>query len=577
MLLVSCAGMRASSPVIPVAPNAAEVIVAFDDLPAQAASITVEQNGVVIGTLDPARQLFSVRAVAGRAQEITVTAYADRTGTGEVVARGSVVQTLAAGSNGVRLTIGGKIASIYVAVAATNGLAAGIPANVPVVVTAKDNKGRIIAGLRPYNVPIALVDSDKTGTTKLRVNGKKYASKVTIKSPAQSVTLKYDGGDLTDATLAPVAKHVKRLYSAVLYPRPSVSYFALPGSTVNVTGAIKATAITTGSDGNLWFPFTGYLNNTCCTAITGIGNMTLTGSFTIYNFGYTPNASILTNPSIVSIVGSPPGSSTAAFFVDETDSEVGSVATNGAATLYPSPTFCSGIGPVYLNEIVSDGSTGYWVTVSCGSGSGDQLLHVASDGSMALSAEIAGFVNSYGLAIGKDGRVYVAGEDSLATQAAILQATISGSSVTATAIAPSPASSRTWSSVVQSADGDFWVTSSYCVPSLVARLHPAAIFSNSTYTAFSLPFGCARPNGLVALPDDSIWATSTDAPLLFQIIPAAAEGVPAIASIPLASQNNTSAQTLTGALGPDGHPYFFDNYFQESNPPESGEIFKIAY
>jgi hypothetical protein len=73
-------------------------------------------------------------------------------------------------------------------------------------------------------------------------------------------------------------------------------------------------------------------------------------------------------------------------------------------------------------NIVSDGSSGYWVSVECDfGGGGDMLVHVDSSGAETSTPQLAGFKASDGLVHGKNGKLYIGATDIVLPNAAVLE------------------------------------------------------------------------------------------------------------------------------------------------------------
>ncbi len=123
--------------------------------------------------------------VAPGSQTFAITLYDAANATGHVLSSGQTTATIVAGTNNaVSVTFDGVVASVAVALGASN-VVAGTSATIPVTVTAKDAAGYTIVGGDPYASPIALSTDDSTGAFTLSASS--------VAAPGVPVNLAYNG------------------------------------------------------------------------------------------------------------------------------------------------------------------------------------------------------------------------------------------------------------------------------------------------------------------------------------------------------------------------------------------------
>lgn len=543
-------------------------------------SLTIREETKTVGTFNVAAKSasckgqngatvcqFKATVTTGKNRVFFVTAYDADGGKGHKLATAQIVQTIAGGVNIMPLALSGVAASVSAGLAMPSAVPAGTPAAIPVIVMAKDADGNVIIGQEDYSSPVTLTDSDTSGATLLSRNGGAAAGSVTVHSPADQVTLQYSGRSLTSAAITPSANGVKSVIATAFSPVPvQVGDYVLPSSNSYV---IDPYDIAAGSDGNLWITL--YTVNGG-TYTSGLAKMTPSGSFTLYIAGTT--STNLPNNGVGAIVGAPAGSSQAAWFIG--GSQVGSVAPNGSVTMYTPPgTLCGG-SVSGLMDIVSDGSSGVWVSAQCTTG-GDALLHVASNGAMSPSLQNPGIMYSSGLAFGKDGKLYVAGQDPNSGNEAIAQVTVSGAAVVSSAVVVSSQQHDVYY-IAAAADGSLYATAQYGGYQNLLRVQPATPFSASPYANLALPHGGWNPEGIVGLPDGTLWLANYQEAEIAQIVPSGAGGAPTFHTVALTT--NPSAGGVSFArvrIGPDGALYVINQSFVPGVPNGSGDIVKVAY
>lgn len=125
--------------------------------------------------------LVTVQAPGG-SDTFTVALYDAANASGALLGTGTTTAVIN-GATSVGITIGGVVAAVNLAF--TNPApAGGMPATLPLTITALDADGNIILA-DPYATPITLSDSDTSGATQL--------SSTTVASPAQAVTVTFNG------------------------------------------------------------------------------------------------------------------------------------------------------------------------------------------------------------------------------------------------------------------------------------------------------------------------------------------------------------------------------------------------
>jgi hypothetical protein len=113
--------------------------------------------------------------------------------------------------------------------------------------TVKGSNGKAIKGT--YPTPITLTNTDKTGATKLFVNGKAASKKNTVKKSTDKITLKYSGLAIVQATFQAAAKGVKKPAKTTFKPTPSKITYSGPNPTAPEIDLTSTTPATTGYSG----------------------------------------------------------------------------------------------------------------------------------------------------------------------------------------------------------------------------------------------------------------------------------------------------------------------------------------
>ena len=291
--------------------------------------------------------------------------------------------------------------------------------------------------------------------------------------------------------------------------------------------------------------------------------MSTSGTFTTFAPGVAPSTALPDDAFNGLILGSDGNVWYAGF------SNVGNITPAGVATNYP----LAGIGGICAgaagDRIARAKDGGLWISVACAVGS--QLLHVTTTGVFATSPLPAAFINPQGLVVGKDGNVYIAGSDDGPTSA-ILQATVSGASVTGTSIVDIANAATDTFGIAQSSGGDLWATNDDCTSTLI-RLHLATGFAQSSTSVFHTMAGCVNPAFLVALPDGSLWVP--EAGYAERVLPGSSQTAPALFDIALPSPYTDFGTYWDSTIGSDGDLYLTNDNVGIANA--SSNVVKIAF
>jgi hypothetical protein len=118
---------------------------------------------------------------------------------------------------------------------------------VKLTLTVKGSNGKAIKGT--YPTPITLSNTDKSGATKLFVNGKAASKKNTVKKSTDKITLTYSGLAIAQVTFQAAAKGVKKPAKAKFKPTLSAITYTGPTVTVPEIDLTSTTPATTGYSG----------------------------------------------------------------------------------------------------------------------------------------------------------------------------------------------------------------------------------------------------------------------------------------------------------------------------------------
>ncbi|HEY1976725.1 MAG TPA: hypothetical protein VGG89_09285 [Candidatus Baltobacteraceae bacterium] len=508
---------------------------------------------------------FTVGTSPGFNRTIAIDTYDAAGGKGKLLSIGNVTKTIVTGrTNLISIVLGGVVASIVVAVERPNA-AAGTPTSLGVAVTAKDAGGNVIIGPANYNVAIELTDSDTSKATTL--------STTRITSPSTSVTLAYTGANLTTATIGATAAKLPStsVTPADFRPTPAVvGSFELPRSLGADTGvALNAVAITRALDNKLWISVTDSALN------SGLTYMTTTGAMTQIVPG-TGVGTSLPNVPISGLAASTLGDKGVVYAADDYIGGINAAGAGGAQQLTTAnfPAICSGASAKRVTTYGSGAATGgAWFTIACSSGS--QLLNVAQSGA-TVSTLPSNFENPQQPLIGKDGKMYVAGEDANTSKAAIFQGTIVHGSIDPGPVLDVSSAGNQFVGLTQDPSGNLWATTGGCQYSYLVRVAIAATFGSSTATRVPTLAGCSSPAFLTALADGSLWVPESGQNEVTQVIPGANAAAPALYDLAVKTPPSVNGIFWDVAVGPDGYLYFTSNGYVDSTD-SSNTIVKVAY
>jgi streptogramin lyase len=290
-------------------------------------SVTIAlQGGSKLGTFDvsPASPLCKSAADGSRtctagisapagSDMFAVSAFDQPNGTGNLLASGSIAQSISATSvSSINVDLTGVTASIKFTVTGTL-IIDGSPASVPVVVQALDASGNTIIGT--YDRTISLTDADPSGHTSL--------SATSVTASGSNVTLKYDGAHMTgSATVSAGAPGIAAPPSQTFQTTPAVvAKFTIPALTAPGTGVWGSAGIqdiVQGPDGNFWL----------VAYIGAIIKMTPDGHMTTY---WTPTLASFPEEEVV-------GKDGAIWFTESSNNSIGRITTGGTITEFPIPT-----------------------------------------------------------------------------------------------------------------------------------------------------------------------------------------------------------------------------------------------
>jgi streptogramin lyase len=506
--------------------------------------------------------VFHLGVMSGRKEVFVIKTYDLKHGHGNLLSTGRITKRIRRGAlNVLAVTLAGVPRSIELALQGAQ-LSAGTAGTEQLNVMAKDADGNVIVGAGSFRNPIAIVTNDTQGSVAV--------SPSTVTAPNQTVTLSYDGRSVESVEIAASSAGVavQNVTGATFAPKPTViaDFSILTPAAIRApylrpfSGTIQQpTAIASGPDGNLWAA----VSNTKF----GLVRVSTSGVQTFYESGKSPS----TNLPAIAITGLAAASDGNVWYVDNSD--IGFISpSSGNVTDFPLTSGGVCPGPSGMRIVAAPASYGgVWATLQCASNS--QIVHVTTNGAMTFYT-LPGFVTPKGLAVGRDGNLYVAGQVAGNTDAAIAQAVVSGSAVVSSSVHDiASVSNLGLVGIAQSADGDIWATTGSCAPSAFIRLHTASTFAAAVADVFTT-FGCSRPYYLTALPDGSLWAPDNAYAGAARITPAVYPAPPAQFDLLLPTPGGAAGAEFDVVLGPDGDLYFSDD---SSTATAAGDIAKVAY
>ncbi len=303
-----------------ISPSTQSLAVTVGGEPTVVANLTPSSpNCVPASGPNPLTCTVTVTAPVGT-DTFTVTMYDGLNASGNVLSKGSVTANVVANqTTPVNVVTGGTVCSIQV----TLGNPAppqGTSATIPVTVTVRDAAGNVIIAPGSYSAPIALQDSDATYTS---------LSTTSVTSPGQSVTLAYNGGPLTTATISASSAGIPatKITNATLKPTgsaPAIAAIAVSVANASLTPRVpSSTALTvTARDaaGNIisgTYPATVTLSTT--NAALSFNPKTVTASGQPVTVSYSGSTLVVGNVSVSATAPNvPPAKDTAAPFTPKT-------------------------------------------------------------------------------------------------------------------------------------------------------------------------------------------------------------------------------------------------------------------
>jgi streptogramin lyase len=435
------------------------------------------------------------------ADTFTVTTYDQTNAAGNALSSANVAATIIAGqANTVSVILNGVIASIQLILGDANP-PQGTATTISLTVNAMDADGNVIIGPGNYNTPIALSDSDSTYTS---------LSTTSVATPGLSVTVSYNGGDLSTATFSASASGVpsSAITNAVLTSKALFREYPIP------TANAEPYYITPGPDGNLWF--TEAESNK-------IGRITPSGGITEFTLTAGPYG----NP--FGITAGPDGN---IWFTELTGGNfIGRITPNGAITQFLAP-------PGYANPraIAVGPDNNLWFTAVAtnneGQGTGGAVGNITPNGLISMFT-LSGGVIPWGITSGSDGNLW---SSSIATGGPL--GTISPNG---TLIAEYAQPDQSYG-ITAGPDGNIWFTEADNGNNSIGIITPGGSFSSH-----AVPPG-SYPVSITAGPDGNLWFTDIGVNAVDQITTA---GSVSKFTIP-----TSGSQPWGITAGPDGNIWF---------------------
>jgi virginiamycin B lyase len=502
-------------------------------------SLTVFANGTKLGSFDLTPSSSGCKKNNGGTQcSITlgvptgtvtfkVETFSETSGGGSMLSEGTVTQDITRGKTAaIALTLSGIVKSAAITLGNANPRA-GSASSTRVYVTAYDATGAAIVGPGNFTEPIALTNSDTTHTTDL--------STTTVNNASTAVTLSYDGGPLVSATIGANIKDGSTVVDAIFAPVPEIAgSYSVPSSVVG-----KPYAITTGSDGATWFTTVGGRTNAIVRATTD-------GAMTAFVGGIGG----LTNDEYLGIAS---GSDGNLWFTEYATSKIGRITPGGGAR--PVKQFALPRSWCPVGIAADSSSSGLWFTSYCKNAIG----HIAVDGTIKIYSLPHGGSEYTGIAVGKDGNLYIADRGN----AAIGQVRISGDAVTGFSevkVGKNSFDGRPNADllgVAQTGDGTIWWTNNACSPSTIGSLVIGSPFSSSKVEQYITKVGCSDPAYLSVVPagGQTLWLAEEKNPIVEQVAAPTGGGIPQLTdyTVQVHTPNGSQQGTAGITLGPDGN------------------------
>ena len=434
----------------------------------------------------------SVTAPVGT-DTFTVAMYAQQNASGYVLSKGSVTATITANqSTPVNVVTQGVISAIQLVLGGP-APAYGKPSKIPLTVNVKDASGNVIIAPGNYATPIALHDSDAKYTT---------LSTTSLTAPSASVTVSYNGGPLSSATISAAASGIPatRITNAVFQPIGFRNY-AIP------TASSGTYIMTAGPDGNLWFAERDK---------SKIGRITpggVTTEFTLPTLGSGPTG----------ITSGPDGN---LWFTEKFNSKIGRITPAGTIAEVVVPT--SGSNPLY---ITTGPDHNLWFSEYYG----NKIARITPAG--AFTEFPVPTVNAFpqGITTGPDGNIWFT--EFLGDKIGRIT---TGGTITEFAV---PTASSSPLEIAPGSDGNLWFTEYNA--NKIGRITPGGAI-----TEYVVPTANSQPGLIGPGPNGNLWFTEYTGNKLGEITTGGA-----FTEVPITTANS---QPSGLALGPDGNLWFVE-------------------
>ena len=438
------------------------------------------------------------------ADTFTVTTYDQTNAVGNSLSTANVAATIVAGqANTVSVILNGVIASIQLILGDTSP-PEGTPTTISLTVNAMDADGNVIIGPGNYNTPIALSDSDSTYTS---------LSATSLAAPGLSVTVNYNGGGLTSATLSASASGIPAtaITNAVLTPKTLFREYPIPyaGHPYNIT---------VGSDGNLWFTQQTGSSSGAIIAVTTGGSfheIQAVGGIPIA-IATAPSGNVwYTNQSANQIgelpsngdgtyganqsFGIPSASSNATgitvgpdgnlWFGEYSTNNIGRITPGGSVTEFP-----IGIANATPDDITSGPDGNLWFTEYLPA----QIARITPGGTVTQFAQLTGSYPT-GIVSGPDGNLWFTEQSGkigrITTGGTLTEFTVPGSDP---------------DGITNGPDGNLWFADDN---GKIGQITPSG-----SYTEFNIPTPGGQHIGITAGPDGNIWFTEQNADKIGELL-----------------------------------------------------------
>jgi virginiamycin B lyase len=458
------------------------------------------------------------------AQALTIALFDGLNGTGHKLSTATASVTIKAGRLvTVPITLNAVVSSVIVLLGepGSGGLtiAPGVAATIAVTVNAYDGAGNLIIAPGNYTAPIALSDSDRSGTTKL--------SATSVTAPGATISLAYNGGALTQATVTPsiLSGFPDTAGAAKLFANAAA---AMTEFQIPTQGAFPF-GIARGSDGAMWFTET---------RTNKIGR--IVNGQPAKDFPISPSANI---PEF--IAAGPDG---ALWFTVRGTAMIGRMSTTGAVKTYLLPEAPLAGDFAFPFGITAGPDGALWFTEQYGTTAKavvGKIGRITTSGAIALYTIPAAGSDPGVIVTGPDGALWFAdtGTNSIG------RITTSGS-ITEYSV---PFDDANFPSapvgIAVGPDGALWFTEFY-------QNDIGRITTGGVVTQFVNPMGGGSPaGGIVAGPDGAMWFAEQEANTIGRITTG---GTITNYTVPTTQSNPTDI-----AVGSDGALWFTEQSTNE--------------